>query len=52
MPGTSVDFTITVYDPNAGFVTGGGWIDSPLGAYIPDPALAGRANFGFVSKYT
>jgi chitodextrinase len=40
-----------VYDPDAGFVTGGGWIDSPAGAYEPDPALAGKANFGFVSKY-
>ena len=40
-----------VYDPSAGFVTGGGWIDSPAGAYEPDPALAGQATFGFVSKY-
>ncbi|MDH4308212.1 MAG: PKD domain-containing protein [Acidimicrobiia bacterium] len=44
--------TITVvYDPSAGFVTGGGWIDSPEGAYPADPSLAGRATFGFVSKY-
>jgi hypothetical protein len=40
-----------VYDPSEGFVTGGGWIDSPAGAYIPGPSLAGRAGFGFVSKY-
>jgi len=40
-----------IYDPSAGFVTGGGWIDSPEGAYIPAPSLTGRANFGFVSKY-
>jgi VCBS repeat-containing protein len=40
-----------VYDPSAGFVTGGGWIDSPAGAYLPDPSLAGKATFGFVSKY-
>jgi hypothetical protein len=40
-----------VYDPSAGFVTGGGWIDSPEGAYAPDPTLIGKANFGFVSKY-
>jgi hypothetical protein len=40
-----------VYDPNGGFVTGGGWITSPPGAYPADPALTGRANFGFVSKY-
>lgn len=42
---------VVVYDPEAGFVTGGGWIDSPAGAYAPDPTLAGRANFGFVSRY-
>ena len=34
-----------------GFVTGGGWINSPAGAYVADPALAGKATFGFVSKY-
>jgi len=42
---------IVVYDPNEGFVTGGGWIDSLAGAYIADPDLTGTANFGFVSKY-
>ena len=40
-----------MYDPNGGFVTGGGWIMSPAGAYPADPSLTGRANFGFVSKY-
>jgi hypothetical protein len=42
---------VVVYDPSAGWVTGGGWINSPAGAYVADPALAGKANFGFVSKY-
>jgi hypothetical protein len=42
---------LVVYDPTGGFVTGGGWIDSPAGAYIADPSLTGKANFGFVSKY-
>ncbi len=42
---------IIIYDPNGGFVTGGGWINSPAGAYVPDPTLTGKANFGFVSKY-
>lgn len=42
---------VVVYDPDAGFVTGGGWIDSPTGAYPADPSLTGKANFGFVSKY-
>lgn len=40
-----------VYDPDGGFVTGGGWIDSPAGAYAADPSLTGKATFGFVSKY-
>ena len=43
--------TVVVYDPDGGFVTGGGWIESPEGSYMPDPPLAGKANFGFVSKY-
>ena len=42
---------IVIYDPDGGFVTGGGWIDSPAGAYVADPSLTGTANFGFVSKY-
>jgi hypothetical protein len=42
---------VVVYDPGAGYVTGGGWINSPAGAYVDDPALTGKANFGFVSKY-
>lgn len=42
---------IVAYDPEGGFVTGGGWINSPAGAYRADPALVGKATFGFVSKY-
>ena len=42
---------VVIYDPSAGFVTGGGWIMSPEGAYAPDPTLTGKANFGFVAKY-
>jgi hypothetical protein len=42
---------LAVYDPTAGFVTGGGWINSPSGAYRADLSLTGKANFGFVSKY-
>ena len=44
------EYTV-VYDPDGGFVSGGGWIDSPAGAYVPDPLLAGKPTFGFVSKY-
>jgi hypothetical protein len=42
---------IVVYDPDGGFVTGGGWIESPERAHTPDPSLTGKATFGFVSKY-
>ena len=42
---------LAVYDPMAGFVTGGGWINSPEGAFTADPDLIGKAIFGFVSKY-
>jgi parallel beta-helix repeat protein len=49
--GTSVFQYVVVYDPAGGFVTGGGWIDSPEGAYAADSELTGKANFGFVSKY-
>lgn len=42
---------LAVYDPDGSFVTGGGWIVSPPGAYVEDPSLTGKANFGFVSKY-
>jgi hypothetical protein len=47
----SSNYSILVYDPSAGFITGGGWIDSPAGSYKPDPLLTGKASFGFVSKY-
>jgi hypothetical protein len=42
---------VVVFDPSGGFVTGGGWIPSPAGAYGPDPSLQGSATFGFVSRY-
>eukprot|EP00581_Thalassiosira_minuscula_P003869 CAMPEP_0183746042 /NCGR_PEP_ID=MMETSP0737-20130205/66549_1 /TAXON_ID=385413 /ORGANISM="Thalassiosira miniscula, Strain CCMP1093" /LENGTH=381 /DNA_ID=CAMNT_0025981721 /DNA_START=1171 /DNA_END=2316 /DNA_ORIENTATION=- len=39
-------------DPScsAGFITGGGFIISPEGAYASDTTLTGKANFGFVAK--
>src|SRR5204863_4258584 len=45
---------LAVYDATAGFVTGGGWINSPAAACAYSSACAsaiGKANFGFVSKY-
>jgi PKD repeat protein len=49
--GSPVSILLAVYDPNAGFVTGGGWINSPIGAYAGDPTLTGKATVSFVSKY-
>ncbi|WP_460922092.1 PKD domain-containing protein [Pontibacter brevis] len=50
-PDRSVFIYIAVYDPSAGFVTGGGWINS-----LPNTALqymqeGGKAHFAFESKY-
>jgi len=47
----SSTYYIVIYDPDGSFVTGGGWITSPAGAYTADPSLTGKAIFGFVSKY-
>jgi len=51
---TEIPAYVVVYDPAAGFVTGGGWIDSPAGACASDACTAsttGRATFGFVARY-
>ncbi len=48
---TDVFQYIVIYDPEGGFVTGGGWIDSPPGASTQYSDAIGKANFGFVSKY-
>jgi hypothetical protein len=45
---------VVVYDASGGFVTGGGWINSPVGACQLTTACGGavgKANFGFVAKY-
>ena len=41
---------VVLYDPNGGFVTGGGWFDSPPGALTGSEAI-GKAHFGFNAKY-
>ncbi len=41
---------LPVFDPDGGFVTGGGWVDSPSSADLENGA-SGKATFGFVSKY-
>jgi hypothetical protein len=43
---------VAVFDPDAGFVTGGGWIDSvPAACPTFCSGASGRAVFGFISKY-
>lgn len=42
---------VVVYDADAGFVTGGGWIDSPAGAHRAKPTATGKATFGLVARY-
>src|SRR5690606_27368906 len=41
---------LPVYDPNGGFVTGGGWIYSDSGN-LAGSIAQGKANFGFNAKY-
>jgi hypothetical protein len=48
---TSTPAYFTVYDPNAGFVTGGGWIMSPRNISLQYMQDSGKANFGFNAQY-
>jgi hypothetical protein len=53
-PSVSEMSPLVVYDPSAGFVTGGGWINSLAGSCKLSSctdATTGKATFGFVSKY-
>jgi hypothetical protein len=43
---------IIIYDPNAGFVTGGGYINHTAIGMIPSgPTMVSKANYGFNAKY-
>jgi K319L-like, PKD domain/PKD domain len=42
---------VVVFDPAAGYASGGGAIDSPAGAYRAKPGATGRAGFAFVVRY-
>ncbi|RLD22966.1 MAG: hypothetical protein DRI71_06545 [Bacteroidetes bacterium] len=42
---------IVIVDPDGAFVTGGGYLNSPKGAYIGDESISGKAHFAFVAKY-
>jgi hypothetical protein len=50
---TVADLTamVVIYDPNGGFVTGGGWVNSPAGAFVAGPTLTGKLSFGINAKY-
>jgi len=54
--GVDIPAYVVIYDPSAGFVTGGGWFDSPEGACLwggceANGSTTGKATFGFVSRY-
>jgi hypothetical protein len=49
--GTCKAIATTIVNPAASFVTGGGWIESPEGAYPSETLATGKASFEFVSKY-
>lgn len=52
--GASTSFryeSIVVFDPQAGWVKGGGWFQSPAGAYRKDLLAKGRANFSFDAQF-
>lgn len=47
---TAVLGEVFVFDPDD-FVTGGGWVSSPAGAWVDRPDNTGKATFGFVVRY-
>jgi hypothetical protein len=50
--GTNKYQYVVIYDPSAGFVTGGGTIQSPSGAEPAQNTATGKASFGVSAKYT
>lgn len=42
---------VVVYDTRSGSITGDGWINSPVGAYVADRSVKDKASFSFISKY-
>ncbi len=47
----TVSVLVVVFDPDAGFLTGGVNFDSPPGAYVADPTLTGKAHVSVGAKY-
>jgi hypothetical protein len=42
---------VVVVDPNAGWITGGGWINSPAESYAAAPSVAGKLTFNVLARY-
>src|SRR5207342_2873878 len=42
---------VIVYDPSGQFVTGGGWIMSPTGAYSISTTMTGKLSFNLAARY-
>ncbi|WP_162427231.1 SBBP repeat-containing protein [Pontibacter pudoricolor] len=50
-PSTDTTKYVHIYDPAAGFVTGGGWITSPVNSVYEFMQQGTKAYFGLMSKY-
>ena len=48
---TLSDFALVRYGVGGGSVSGGGWFDSPQGAFVQMPAASGKASFGFIARH-
>ena len=48
---SAIDQYIVIYDPNGGFVTGGGWIWSPCWSLCSESCSVRQGKFWFCSKY-
>lgn len=46
-----VDAIVVIYDPNGGYVYGGGYFDSPAGSLISNASATGKASYGFTVNY-
>ena len=51
LPLATPQFKIIIVDPAIGFVTGGGFNQSPVQAYFNNVASSRKANYGFIAKY-
>jgi predicted extracellular nuclease len=50
--GASTLESVVVYDPAAGFATGGGWVSSPAGALMSNPGHTGKGSFQLNATYS